>query len=201
MAGVFKIVVTGPYNSGKTTFISTISEIDVVSTERKTRGLGGSRDKTTVAMDFGKITLPDDNIIHLYGTPGQERFSFMWEILSEGMLGFVLLVDGSDPSKFVEAKRILDRFRSFSQEPFIVGMTRAELPTCVPERELSSFLGTQGEARIIKCDARKIFDVKRTLVELLEMVLAKIDRMEGASAVDVSSAGSSKEFISPGRLS
>ncbi len=200
MSGVFKIVVTGPFNSGKTTFISTISEIDVVSTERQTRGESGKADRTTVAMDFGKITLPDDNVIHLYGTPGQERFSFMWEILSEGMLGFVLLVDGSSPSTFPEAKRILDKFRSFSEEPFIVGVTRPDIPECAELGEVVSSLGKDGEVRAIKCDASKIFDVKRTLVELLEMVLEKIDEKEVEGAQRVSLDYSEKECVNLGKI-
>ncbi len=93
-----KVVVTGPFNAGKTTFIKAVSEITVLSTERQVsdasqEGVG----ETTVAMDFGRITVSDDVVLYLFGTPGQERFSFMWETLSEGMLGFVLLVDADEP--------------------------------------------------------------------------------------------------------
>jgi signal recognition particle receptor subunit beta len=81
-----KIVVTGPFNSGKTEFIKTVSEIDVVSTERKiTAEQEKIKESTTVAMDFGRITVDDDLVLYLFGTPGQKRFDFMWEILSEGM--------------------------------------------------------------------------------------------------------------------
>ncbi|MBI4630464.1 MAG: ATP/GTP-binding protein, partial [Chloroflexi bacterium] len=78
-----KMVVTGPYSSGKTQFIGTISEIDVVKTERKvTSEAEKVKDQTTVAMDFGRITVDNDLILYLFGTPGQRRFDFMWEILS-----------------------------------------------------------------------------------------------------------------------
>ncbi len=93
-----KIVVTGPFSSGKTEFIQTISEIDVVSTERTiTRESERIKDRTTVAMDFGRITIDEELILYLFGTPGQKRFDFMWEILSEGMLGFIVMVDSTRP--------------------------------------------------------------------------------------------------------
>jgi signal recognition particle receptor subunit beta len=89
-----KMVVTGPFNSGKTHFIQSVSEIDVVSTERKiSTEAERIKETTTVAMDFGRITVDDDLVLYLFGTPGQKRFDFMWEILSEGMLGFVVMVE------------------------------------------------------------------------------------------------------------
>ncbi len=88
-----KIVVTGPFNAGKTQFIRSISEIDVVNTERKiTSKAEMVKSQTTVAMDFGRITVDDDLILYLFGTPGQRRFDLMWEILSEGMLCFLVMV-------------------------------------------------------------------------------------------------------------
>jgi signal recognition particle receptor subunit beta len=88
-----KMVVTGPFNAGKTEFIRSVSEIDVVSTERKISSVAERvKETTTVAMDFGRITVDDDLVLYLFGTPGQKRFDFMWEILSEGMLGFVVMV-------------------------------------------------------------------------------------------------------------
>ena len=79
-----KMVVTGPFNAGKTEFIRSISEIDVVSTERKISSeYERVKEATTVAMDFGRITVDDDLVLYLFGTPGQKRFDFMWEILSE----------------------------------------------------------------------------------------------------------------------
>jgi signal recognition particle receptor subunit beta len=109
-----KMVVTGPFSAGKTQFIRTISEIDVVSTERKlTSDAERIKESTTVAMDFGRITIDEDLILYLFGTPGQRRFDFMWEILTEGMLGFIVLIDSVRPETFREAKHILERRGKF----------------------------------------------------------------------------------------
>ena len=89
-----KVVVTGPFSAGKTTLIRTISEITVLSTERGiTDSTRKRKAETTVAMDFGRITIDRDLVLYLFGTPGQDRFDFMWEILGEGMIGYLLLVD------------------------------------------------------------------------------------------------------------
>ena len=85
-----KMVITGPFSSGKTEFIRSISEIEVVSTERgitPDTAESQQKDNTTVAMDFGRITVDDDLVLYLFGTPGQRRFDFMWEILAEGHAG------------------------------------------------------------------------------------------------------------------
>src|SRR5512136_3125493 len=100
-----KMVITGPFTSGKTQFIQAVSEIDVVSTERKISSDAEKiKDSTTVAMDFGRITVDDELVLYLFGTPGQKRFDFMWEVLSEGMLGFIVVVDSTKPETFREAK-------------------------------------------------------------------------------------------------
>src|SRR5574341_2578232 len=122
-----KMVVTGPFSSGKTQFIRSISEIDVVATERKiTSDAEKIKESTTVAMDFGRITVDNELVLYLFGTPGQKRFDFMWEILSEGMLGFVVLVDSARPETFREARRILDTFRSYSATPFVIAANKQD---------------------------------------------------------------------------
>jgi len=79
-------------------------------------------------MDFGRITLRDGDVLHLYGTPGQERFDFMWEILSEGMLGYVVLIDGTDQSSLDDGARMIAAFENMSQAPFVIAITRADSP-------------------------------------------------------------------------
>src|SRR5882724_3223452 len=122
-----KIVVTGPFSAGKTTLIRTISEITVLSTERSITDETRSRKTdTTVAMDFGRITIDRDLVLYLFGTPGQDRFDFMWEILGEGMLGYVVLVDAEREDSIAEAAGILDAFRRMARVPYVVALNRAD---------------------------------------------------------------------------
>lgn len=179
MERVFKIVVTGPFNSGKTTFISAISEIDVVSTERKT-GSGRKKCNTTVAMDFGRITFPDGYVLHLYGTPGQDRFDFMWEILSEGMLGYVVLVDGSKPDTFDEAEGIVAAFKAMSDKPFVLVVTRSDRKDCLSADKVRKYITHIADVDIVRCDARKLGDVKDVLLALLERVMERAEALERA---------------------
>src|SRR5712691_7718677 len=123
-----KMVVTGPFNSGKTQFIQAVSEIDVVSTERKiTSDAERIKENTTVAMDFGRITVDEDLVLYLFGTPGQKRFDFMWEILSEGMLGFIVMVDSTRPETFREARSILETFRAYAPTPYVVSANKQDM--------------------------------------------------------------------------
>src|ERR671920_2298846 len=112
-----KMVVTGPFSAGKTEFIQSVSEIDVVSTERKISSAAERtvKESTTVAMDFGRITVDEDLVLYLFGTPGQKRFDFMWEILAEGMLGFVVMVDAERGAALAEATGTLRFFRDIAQ--------------------------------------------------------------------------------------
>src|SRR6266508_2981968 len=123
-----KMVVTGPFSSGKTQFIQSVSEIDVVSTERRISSEAEKiKESTTVAMDFGRITVDAELVLYLFGTPGQKRFDFMWEILSEGMLGFVVMVDSTRPETFREAKSILETFRAYAPTPYVVAANKQDL--------------------------------------------------------------------------
>src|SRR5258708_40222839 len=118
-----KIVVTGPFAAGKTTLIRTISEITVLSTEKSITDETRSRKSdTTVAMDFGRITIDRDLVLYLFGTPGQDRFDFMWEILGEGMLGYVLMLDSTRDQSVEEGRSILEAFRRMARVPLLVAL-------------------------------------------------------------------------------
>ncbi|MFN2593713.1 MAG: ATP/GTP-binding protein, partial [Actinomycetota bacterium] len=133
-----KIVVAGPFSAGKTTLIKTISDTAIVGTERAiTDGSHPTKKETTVAMDFGRINLGEDLTLSLFGTPGQKRFDIMWEVLSEGMLGFVLLIDGSEPRSVPDAETILTTFSNFADVPFVVGVSHLDEPGTDPARVLS----------------------------------------------------------------
>ena len=167
-----KMVVTGPFNSGKTSFIGSVSEIPVVRTERKiTDGSLAVKDQTTVAMDFGRITIDNDLALYLFGTPGQKRFDFMWEILSEGMLGFVVLIDSARPETFREARRILDAFRTYSPTPFVIAANKQDDEDAWPTDDLKIALGLGEDVRVLPCIATRKESVKNILLELLYVIL------------------------------
>lgn len=167
-----KIVITGPFNAGKTEFISSVSEIDVVSTEQKiTDGAHLVKARTTVAMDFGRITVDDDLVLYLFGTPGQKRFDFMWDILSEGMLGFVVLVDSARPETFREAKMILDRFRRYSPTPYVIAANKQDMADAWPPEDLRIALRAPSNTKILSCVATDRQSVKNVLLELLYSIV------------------------------
>src|SRR3954465_9756062 len=178
-----KIVVTGPFAAGKTTLIRTISEITVLSTEKDITDHTRSRkSETTVAMDFGRITIDRDLVLYLFGTPGQDRFDFMWEILGEGMLGYVLLVDASRPESLDEAVGILAAFRKMAHVPFVVGLNRAEGIDEDDERRVREVLGLDPGPPVGPCGAPARESVKAVLLALLYAVVDSLDNAAAAQA-------------------
>jgi signal recognition particle receptor subunit beta len=174
-----KIVVTGPFSAGKTTLIKTISEVAIVGTERDvsddTRSVKAN---TTVAMDFGRITFADGCCLFLFGTPGQRRFEIMWEVLSEGMIGFIVLVNAADDRSTGEAAHILDTFREYADVPYVVGVThldeagKSEEEVVVSVREE---LSLPGDVSIITCDVREREDIKELILETLFGVMSRLE--------------------------
>src|SRR5512136_575879 len=170
-----KMVVTGPFAAGKTEFIRTISEIDVVSTERKiTSDAERIKDVTTVAMDFGRITVDEELVLYLFGTPGQKRFDFMWEILSEGMLGFIVLVDSTRPETFREARSILETFRAYAPTPYVVAANKQDLDDAWELDDMKHALRLSAKTKILPCIATDKKQVKTVLLELLYSILEEM---------------------------
>jgi small GTP-binding protein len=171
-----KMVVTGPFSSGKTEFIQTVSEIDVVSTERKISSEAERiKESTTVAMDFGRITVDDSLVLYLFGTPGQKRFDFMWEILSEGMLGFIVMVDSTRPETFREARSILETFRAYAPTPYVVAANKQDQPDAWDIDDMRIALRLDPSVKFLPCIALDRESVKNVLLELLYSILAKMD--------------------------
>jgi small GTP-binding protein len=171
-----KMVVTGPFSSGKTQFIQSVSEIDVVSTERKISSDAEKiKESTTVAMDFGRITVDADLMLYLFGTPGQKRFDFMWEILSEGMLGFVVMVDSTRPETYREAKSILETFRAYAPTPYVVAANKQDQPDAWAIDDLRIALRLDPSIKLLPCVATDREKVKDILLELLYSILADMD--------------------------
>ena len=172
-----KIVVTGPFNSGKTELIRSVSEIDVVSTEKKVSSDREMvKESTTVAMDFGRITVDDDLVLFLFGTPGQKRFDFMWEILSEGMLGFIVMIDSTRPETFKEARSILETFRAYAPTPYLVAANKQDLPDAWDIEDIRLALRLDPNIKILPCTAKKKSSVKTVLLELLYSILEEMDK-------------------------
>ena len=175
---IVKMVITGPFSSGKTQFIRSISEIDVVSTDRKITSTTErvKKEETTVAMDFGRITVDEDLVLYLFGTPGQKRFDFMWEILSEGMLGFIVMVDSARPETFREARGILQTFRAYAPTPYVVAANKQDFDDAWEVDDLRIALKLDEKVKMLPCVATDRDSVKNVLLELLYSILEEMDK-------------------------
>ena len=170
MGRVYKVLVTGPFNAGKTEFTRTISDIPIVTTERRISDHFQSvKDETTVAMDYGQIKL-DGDLFHLYGTPGQPRFDFMWDILSREMDAFVLLVDSNDRQGLVQAKRLIRTFRRKSRVPHLVVANKQDLDNALPVEAIGKMLGLDEKTPVIPCVATDRASVRSALEELRRLL-------------------------------
>lgn len=183
---VLKIVITGSYAAGKTEFIRSISEIDPVSTDYNVT-LEEERElkhETTVALDFGTITINDRLRLYLFGTPGQERFDFMWEHLSIGCIGYIVLVDSCRPAHFAETQRLMDRFAEMVDVPFVVAANKQDDPAALPLSYVRRRLGLSMDVPILSCVATDRAQVKIVLLALLQAIAARANRAEKLSEED-----------------
>ena len=157
MAAKHKVVFTGPVGSGKTTAIQTLSEIAVVQTEAAaTDQVRGLKPSTTVAMDYGLMKLASGDKVHLYGTPGQKRFDFMWDILTRDAHGLVLLIRATAHDPVDDLRLFCKQFRPFIERNLlVVGVTHAEQVKGDVATALMDELRHQGAApRVMNADAR-----------------------------------------------
>lgn len=171
-----KIVIVGPFGAGKTTFIRAISEITVLSTERQVAEASGRSGggEQTIAMDFGRVTVSDDIVLYLFGTPGEERFSFMWDALSEGMLGVIVLIDGSSSESVSEARPMLDYFGQTPGLTYAVAANRTDADDSTKLEHLRTDLALDERVPLFPVDARDRQSVKVAVIGLLHEVLEAI---------------------------
>lgn len=163
-----KLIIAGPVGAGKTTFVSSLSEIPVVETDEiSTQNIGKTH--TTVGLDYG-LTRVDEFEIHLFGTPGQDRFDFVWEIVAEGAFGLVLLVSGKAPQTFRGARRILDYITSRFPIPFVVGVTHQDQDDVWRPDEVASFFGVPA-SYVVGLDATSAEEAREALRQMLEAAL------------------------------
>jgi len=164
-----KIIFTGPVGAGKTTAICSISENRVLHSEVKSsRHIRHDKKTTTVAMDYGTLTLDGGHKVHLYGTPGQQRFEFMWPILTKGGNGLILFLDNASPDPLNDMHTYLDAFAQFIQRTHVViGITRCDVSNQLKLSDYKQVLAQRGQIfPVEKIDARRAEDVKK-LVHLL----------------------------------
>lgn len=165
----YKIIFTGPVGAGKTTAIGSLSDDAPLSTDENASDMTRERKpRTTVALDYGVMKLDGKEKIHLYGTPGQERFDFMWDILTEGGIGLVLLLNNSRPDPFKDMRFFMSTFAQFiSSTKLVIGVTRMDESS---RPTIAEYHAQFGEALckvpIFSVDARDRRDVS-LLVEAL----------------------------------
>ncbi|AXY67993.1 ATP/GTP-binding protein [Thermosynechococcus sichuanensis E542] len=169
---IMRIVVTGPVGAGKSTFIRSISEIETVDTDRKaTDETAQLKPKTTVAMDFGRLQFSPNMALHLYGTPGQERFDFMWDILIRKAHAFILLVSSHRPQDFRAARRVSAFMRHRTKVPMVIGCTHVDRPEAWPIQEIAialGYLSPHGRPPMVAVNALDRFSVAEAVMTLIQ---------------------------------
>ncbi len=170
----YKIIFTGPVGSGKTTALASISDIEPFKTEETaTDETVDRKELTTVAMDYGMLKLESGERIHLYGTPGQDRFNFMWEILTDGGIGLILLADNMRPDPMADLQFFLEAFKDFIDETAVViGITRMDMN---PAPSISDYHRWLKENKlnipVFEIDGREEKDV----IQLIQALLYTLD--------------------------
>jgi uncharacterized protein len=169
---IMRLVVTGPVGAGKSTFIRTVSEIEVVDTDRQaTDETAALKPKTTVAFDFGRLQFGPEMALHLYGTPGQSRFDFMWDILIRQAHAYVLLVAAHRPREFRYARQIANFMNQRQQIPMIIGLTHTDCPDAWKVDNVAIALGysnPQKRPPIVLVDANAQASVAQAIVTLIQ---------------------------------
>jgi hypothetical protein len=172
-----RIVVAGTPGAGKSTFVRTISEIEVVDTERAaTDETGLLKKKTTVAFDFGRVSFGSIMELQIYGTPGQSRFNFMWDFLIKNAHTYILLVAANRPDDVHYARQILSFMNQRAKIPMIVGLTHTDCPGACSQEELMMRLGYMNDRHrppIVHVNPTMRASVNEALMTMMALLLAQ----------------------------
>ncbi|MBN8705383.1 MAG: ATP/GTP-binding protein [Bacteroidetes bacterium] len=171
-----KLVISGSVNAGKTTFIRTISEIEPITTDEwaSEESVKEKKSLTTVALDYGRLTVDESLILNIYGTPGQKRFDFMWEILSEKAFGAIFLADSTSHEDIENTKKIIEYFNIHVNLPYIICVTKLDLTETIGfEKVVSLFIDLNTTIIPINTTIRE--DVKTALLTLLTEVIQNLE--------------------------
>lgn len=169
-----KLVFTGSVGAGKTTAITSISDVPPIVTEAKpSDDVASRKSSTTVAMDYGQMFLEEGIKLHLYGTPGQRRFDFMCHILTKGALGLIVLVNNSNPSPLEDLDYYLNLNADFLKEkPAVIGVTHLDESDSPSLDDYYSILGERGEIwPVFRADARN----KDDMVILIDALISVLE--------------------------
>ncbi len=167
----YKIVVTGPFNAGKTEFVRNASDIDIVTTERRitdTHAIG-EKTQTTVAMDYGQARV-GDVLVHLYGTPGQARFDFMWEILAVETDLFILMLDSEDRGSLMDGLQIIRQLRKGARTPYLVVANKQDGRTALSPEEMGRLLKLPESVPVLPCVAYDKASVREVLAQAVRLL-------------------------------
>jgi hypothetical protein len=176
-----KIVITGVFAAGKTSFIHAISGYEALSTEFSVTESTERHIKptTTVALDFSKIALNDDCTLYLFGTPGQERFDFMWEHLSIGCHGYVVLIDSCRPADLEATQRLMARFATLTSAPFVIAANKQDAPAALSLSAIHTHLQLPPHIALLPCIATDNISVRSVLLRLVEEIDHAQEHREG----------------------
>lgn len=165
------ILVTGPFGAGKSQFIETISDIPVVSTEQKITDLleGTEKNLTTVAMDYGRVSI-GGTTLHLRGTPGQERFDFMRDLLAREVNGYVLLLDSTNSTHVSKALALLDGLEHLRTKPRVVVANKQDLENATHVDDVRRELGLGDQVLVLPCISTRRSSVRQVLIQLIDQI-------------------------------
>jgi small GTP-binding protein len=173
----YKIVVTGPFNAGKTTLIKTLCG-KILESDRRLL-VETVKQTTTVALDFGILEI-DGRRVRIFGTPGQRRFFFMWRVLAKGMDGYILMVDSQDPRSLLDAIFVYDYFRrAFPGVPHVIAANKADGGNMIPEKVMRYSLKAPPEIPIIPTIALN----RESAVSLVKILLDMIEFRGGSGGL------------------